>query len=642
MKIEVKKYIFVGYECDRQDFIHAAQIEGIIKFGNSVFNEKPIEEVVDITNLFDGANNIIKQNFDSLEMGMVSDIYETNPLHHLQRILSINLEKISLIKEKQKIDRIISIYSNFGIDAMADSIEYLPNKFFCLLLTNSSMSLHRRNDNIYVLHIGAFESKKCYILIGEESEFDVPVDSELILINQYYKNIYREQELLEERILNINKDISAYRISRKSLLISIQNLINSINNRYAVEQCSIIDDSKIFYVQGWCAEDEYEKLEALCNRSSVVFATTDPLDIETIPIKLKNNGIDKLGEDIMLIYDVPSYEDSDPSRWVIISFAIFYGIIVGDFGYGLTQVIGSKIFDVYLKNKASDITKRIIKTSTVLGIFTMIWGAFSGNIFGIDIGTNSYINKFVPIRYLVNKKYAYAVEKEAMQYEEYDSTFNIQDFRKSKKQNEDISLNEPLYSEYKNSIMFEFSLLIGCIHIIIGMLKDCIQRKSNIGWAIALAASYMFISKKMDCINIYDYLFSGVLGTNIYEYVGYISFCGILISLLFSVIQNGIVGFTEIMNIIQVFSDVMSYLRLYALGISGSIMATTFNVIGYNAGIIGILIIFVGHVINIILSVMSGTIHGSRLNFLEWFRYCFNGGGLILKPLKMDKDFKEN
>ncbi|HEY5259969.1 MAG TPA: V-type ATP synthase subunit I, partial [Rhabdochlamydiaceae bacterium] len=102
-----------------------------------------------------------------------------------------------------------------------------------------------------------------------------------------------------------------------------------------------------------------------------------------------------------------------------------------------------------------------------------------------------------------------------------------------------------------------------------------------------------------------------------------------------ALIQKKWAGFLEIMNLIQIFADVLSYLRLYALALAGAMMASTFNGIGEIMGLfIGIVAMFIGHVVNISMSLMSGVIHGLRLNFLEWYHYCFIGGGRLFKPLK--------
>jgi len=89
--------------------------------------------------------------------------------------------------------------------------------------------------------------------------------------------------------------------------------------------------------------------------------------------------------------------------------------------------------------------------------------------------------------------------------------------------------------------------------------------------------------------------------------------------------------------VIQVFADVLSYLRLYALALGGMVMAHTFNDhLGIEVGVVsGTLILLAGHFVNIGICAMGGVIHGLRLNFLEWYHYSFEGGGRLFNPLKL-------
>jgi V/A-type H+-transporting ATPase subunit I len=101
-------------------------------------------------------------------------------------------------------------------------------------------------------------------------------------------------------------------------------------------------------------------------------------------------------------------------------------------------------------------------------------------------------------------------------------------------------------------------------------------------------------------------------------------------------------GLMGLLGIIQIFSDVLSYLRLFALGVATVYIAQTFNilaetvsgslpVIGY---VFAAIILLIGHTLNLGLGIMGGVIHGLRLNFLEWYRWCFEGDGLEYKPFQ--------
>ena len=113
---------------------------------------------------------------------------------------------------------------------------------------------------------------------------------------------------------------------------------------------------------------------------------------------------------------------------------------------------------------------------------------------------------------------------------------------------------------------------------------------------------------------------------------------GIGLAFVFALIQKKWGAFHELMNVVQIFGDVLSYIRLYALALAGMMVASTFNSLGVSAGLLGgIVIILFGHLTNISLSIMGGVIHGLRLNFLEWYHYSFEGGGRLFNPLRLKK-----
>jgi V/A-type H+/Na+-transporting ATPase subunit I len=103
-----------------------------------------------------------------------------------------------------------------------------------------------------------------------------------------------------------------------------------------------------------------------------------------------------------------------------------------------------------------------------------------------------------------------------------------------------------------------------------------------------------------------------------------------------------LVGLNASLGIVQLFADVLSYLRLFALGLATMYMCQTFNLLGnmvyegvpYVGFFPAALVLIAGHAINIVLGIMGGVVHGLRLNFLEWYRWCFEGDGLAFKPFR--------
>ena len=113
-------------------------------------------------------------------------------------------------------------------------------------------------------------------------------------------------------------------------------------------------------------------------------------------------------------------------------------------------------------------------------------------------------------------------------------------------------------------------------------------------------------------------------------------YAGLAIAVVLAIVQHRLNGLTEVLNVIQVFADVLSYLRLYALGLASGIVAQTINELyGAVPVLIAIVLMVLAHGVNMAIGIMSGVIHGLRLNFLEWYHYSFEGGGKQFDPLRL-------
>jgi V/A-type H+-transporting ATPase subunit I len=130
----------------------------------------------------------------------------------------------------------------------------------------------------------------------------------------------------------------------------------------------------------------------------------------------------------------------------------------------------------------------------------------------------------------------------------------------------------------------------------------------------------------------------------------YVLIAGLAVVFLFSSTKKNLIlraaeGLNGLLGIVQIFSDVLSYLRLFALGIATVYMAQTFNMLADDIAkgvpwfgyILAALILILGHLVNLLLGIMGGVIHGLRLNFLEWYRWCFVGDGVVYRPFKIIK-----
>ena len=191
----------------------------------------------------------------------------------------------------------------------------------------------------------------------------------------------------------------------------------------------------------------------------------------------------------------------------------------------------------------------------------------------------------------------------------------------------------PIVDEFFSNIMLELILIIGIVHISFGFLRYLRRNIAGIGWISFLIGGYFFCPAILHATIIPEFMgwvtkpISSALGLQfIYVGVGFAIIAG--------VIQHRLKGLGEVAHLVQVIADVLSYLRLYALSLAGAIMAATFNQEGSALNLfLGFIVILAGHSINMMLALGGGFIHGLRLNFIEWYHYCFDGGGKLFKPL---------
>lgn len=350
------------------------------------------------------------------------------------------------------------------------------------------------------------------------------------------------------------------------------------------------DERPIFALQGWIPAAEVEKVRSYATEKGVAITIEEPSPEESPPTLLENQAPLKGGEDLVSFYMTPSYWLWDPSTTIFFSFAIFFAMIFSDAGYSI--ILGA-IVAFFWKRLGSTITgKRFRNVLVALTLFSLIWGILVGSYFGINPSSESFLSN---LKILDMSNYA---------------------------------------------AMMLLAVLVGVIHIVIANLAQAwSKRKSqtaiaNIGWAITLIGAVV-----------------AAIGLEYPERVSLAKTVGIaMIGLgmvaivLFTTIERplwkrlikGLLGLTRITGM---FGDVLSYLRLFALGLASASLAAVFNDLAihvYHAMpgfkiLFALLILVVGHGINFSLSLMSGFIHGLRLNFIEFFNWSLPEEGAPFK-----------
>ncbi len=349
-------------------------------------------------------------------------------------------------------------------------------------------------------------------------------------------------------------------------------------------------EERIFTLQCWSPVPEEELVGKLGSEFTLYHYSEEPEEWDRMPVLMKNPPAFESGEDLVKIYSYPSHKDFDPSPFVLYSFAVFFGMIIGDLGYGL--VLLAMTFWITRKVKSrSPLAVRMFRLMYLLCASVIFFGIIDAGFFGIKLDPDNPWFKFALLDYTT--------------------------------------------MEGQNHVML-VSILIGMVHISLSMLIKCYNDRDYgaPGWIVAIWSAYFLLNSRMAHGEENPAAMYGLIA-------------GLAVVLLFtSKNRNPLVrlleGVQALLGIIQVFGDVLSYLRLFALGVATVYIAQTFNILGGAVAdsipVLGMVfagvILLIGHVLNIGLAIMGGVIHGLRLNFLEWYRWCFEGDGLEYKPFQ--------
>lgn len=321
-------------------------------------------------------------------------------------------------------------------------------------------------------------------------------------------------------------------------------------------------------------------------------------------------------------------------------------MIISDAGYGLIFLVIALILKWKIPKDAAPALKRFAKLFMLLSISCIVWGCATASFFGIEIGAENPLRKTSFIDFLAEKKAGYHLEQKDDVYIAYIKDYpgvkdaaDGHDFLVKTAYKKEGHIKYKALEDFFNSILLELSLLVGIVHLITSFCRWLFRNPAGLGWILFMIGGYLYFPVYLGAASIAN--FTGLISPSLARVLGLqLLAVGPAVVLIASLFQGKKwLSIFELTNGIQVFSDVLSYLRLYALALAGMVMANTVNTtLGIELGVIAtIFVILFGHLINISLSAMSATIHGLRLNFLEWYRFCFEGGGRLFNPLRIRK-----
>jgi V/A-type H+-transporting ATPase subunit I len=643
MRIDVQKWLFVMPNKQKDAFFSHAQELGLIEF---------IHPTIKAHNPSDDTQNQIMQALHLLrEISVDPDkpfISKQNknlivdPAYWHQKASKcietydlIEKIKSSLITLNQDLER-IEVLGDFSLSRLAHLERSTALKYaFVFCKTAKDVVSQER-----MFKLGSSEGLDYYLWLSAGEELNQSFTKMIVDYDpeQLRRLIHLETQQIEA-LHHKMIEFKTYEKNFKSQLISLLNQ-QALDHAKSMSQTNL--EGYLLHVLGWVPSSKLDEMHQLAHAYQTVALQVGLDENELIPTYLENSSTSKLGQDLISIYDTPSNDDKDPSTWVLIFFTLFFAMIIDDAGYGLIFLAASFLAHIRFKH-LEGLAARMKKLSFILSSSCIIWGLLTNAFFGINFEPSHPIRQVSLIHALSKAKVSYHWYQ---QDETYQAQVQVIPSLKNLSPQDPQTILEQGYiqtdqgrdyrliSQFSDAILKEIALLVGVVHLFLSLARYMRRNWAALGWMIFLVGGWLYFPKVLQATTFVNYLL--YIPPAVCIEVGFsLMVVGIAWSLIISVIQNGLSGLLEFMNLIQVFSDALSYLRLYALGLAGGIMSSVFNQLAASSGLVlGAVIIVIGHSVNITLGIMSGVIHGLRLNFLEWYHYSFLGGGRWLRPLR--------
>lgn len=348
----------------------------------------------------------------------------------------------------------------------------------------------------------------------------------------------------------------------------------------------------IVYLTGYIPVSDMDKFVSYAKSEKLAYSLSDPGPDDNPPTKVRYKGFVRIVKPVFdILGTVPGYNEYDISSYFLVFFSLFFAMIIGDAGYGMIFLIIGLIMQLKTK-KCSDMNILVY----VLGGATVVWGAVTGTWFG----SLSILEKLPFLQHLVIPQIA-----------NYPELFGLD-------------------ATYTQNMLMKFCFMLGTLQLSLGRVINIITKAkardlslvAEIGWLI-------------DAILIYFLALNLVIGEPFPMQVIAIGVgTGFVLVCLFSAQGSGVpfstgvkrsLGgfFTTFLDTISCFSNLMSYIRLFAVGMASLAIAQSFNSMGGGlmdgfAAVFGVLVIVIGHVLNLVMGILSVVVHGVRLNLLEF------------------------
>ena len=462
------------------------------------------------------------------------------------------------------------------VSETADVPTDLPSDFTPLILPEMRLSAMKAEKERLQKRLPSFKAR-----IGARTDLLAPLKAEK---KKFEKEIEFETVHAGMAIIPLEDECG----TENSAENTAASAVNVQAHSAAGTPCAQKEPRRLARLSGYILAEKQADFAGLAKANGWAFISDDPAEEDAVPTAMRHNRFVQLLTPLTdFLGTVPGYREPDISLWFLLFFGIFFAMIFGDGGYGGILVILSLIGIVKAKAKEQP-APLAMQMFLYLGILTVIWGTATCNWFGISV-------EYIPA-WLKNLSVP--------------------------------AISNATEESIRNANLMQFCFTLGLIQLTIGHIISIVrnirspQILGHIGSIAMLGGMYVVVLSLVVSAERYQ------INQPVMIAIG----GGFALNFIFSNYQTGIGQsildslkniITMFLGVVNVFADIMSYIRLWAVGLAGSAISATVNqmagpALGSFLIFLGVLLLFFGHGLNYIMNVLSVIVHGVRLNTLEF------------------------
>ena len=516
-------------------------------------------------------------------------------LQAVDEILDLKDQEANMHAAINKLTGDIEAYGSWGDFDPEDIRSFEENSIYLTIGELSEKSYATLPENIKTVRLPGGKKTVRFAIVSET--VDVPVDlpsdfNPLILPDMRLSAMHTEREQLQKQLPSFKAKIGARTELLAPLKAEAKKLVKEIEFETVRAGMEVIplekEPIRLARLSGYILAEKQADFAGLAKANGWAFIADDPAEEDAVPTAMRHNRFVQLLTPLTdFLGTVPGYREPDISLWFLLFFGIFFAMIFGDAGYGGILVILSLIGIGKAKAKEQP-APLAMQMFLYLGVLTVIWGTATCNWFGISVD-------YIPA-WLKNLSVP--------------------------------AISNATEESIRNANLMQFCFTLGLIQLTIGHIISIVrnirspQILGHVGSIAMLCGMYVVVLSLVVSAERYR------INQPVMVAIG----GGFALNFIFSNYQTGIGQsivdslkniITMFLGVVNVFADIMSYIRLWAVGLAGSAISATVNqmagpALGSFLIFLGVLLLFFGHGLNYIMNVLSVIVHGVRLNTLEF------------------------